>query len=804
MNTGVDLTELNIAKKKIEDSEEQLRIAIEGGEFGTFDFLPKANQLIWSAKTKELFGLPADARVDYETYLAALHPEDRGTSRAIARQQADLKEDGLYELEYRTIGITDDKLRWLRSKGKATYNKEGEAIRYTGVIQDITRQKESAEKIRESNQRFRNIMKQAPVGITILRGPEYIVEMANDTYLRLLDKKEAEFIGNPLFASLPEIEESVHSLLDNVLNSGVPYHGNEVAIPVNRYGKQDISYFDFLYHPLKEEDGKISGVIAIVTEVTEKVEARKKVEDSEKRYNLMLMQSPFAFLILKGKDMVVHLANDSMKEILGKGYDIEAKPLLEVIPEIKGQAFPALLDNVYHTGVPFSANEMLARLTRNGKMEDVYFNYVYQPYYETDDTISGVTVIAYDVTSSVVANKKIEESKQKLDIVIDASELGTYELNLLTDEITCSDKYLEIFGFTEGIAPTHEQLINSLHPAEMQTRNKAFRDGLVSGTLFYQAKILWDDKTIHWIEVKGKVFYDEEKRPVKLIGTVGDITAEKIQQQELTESEKKLRTLSNTLEKQVLARTLELEQKNIDLEKMNKELESFAYISSHDLQEPLRKIQTFATRIKEKEEDNLSDYGRDMFNRMQVAAKRMQTLIQDLLAYSRTNTTERKFETTDLNEIITLVKEDLREELKEKHATIEADHLCAADIIPFQFRQVMHNLIGNSLKFSNQGNPPNIQIKSEIADGMDFENENLTPGKKYCHISFSDNGIGFEQKYSEKIFEVFQRLHGKNEYDGTGIGLSIVKKIIENHHGLIMAKGELNKGATFDIYIPAT
>jgi signal transduction histidine kinase len=193
-----------------------------------------------------------------------------------------------------------------------------------------------------------------------------------------------------------------------------------------------------------------------------------------------------------------------------------------------------------------------------------------------------------------------------------------------------------------------------------------------------------------------------------------------------------------------------------------------------------------------------------MFNRMQDAAKRMQTLIQDLLVYSRTGTQERKFETTNLNEIITDVKEDLMEELKEKHATIEAHQLSDADIIPFQFRQLMHNLIGNSLKFSNPVIPPHIIIKSEIAKGIKFNNENLSPQNKYCHITVSDNGIGFEQQYNEKIFEVFQRLYGQNEYNGTGIGLSIVKKIVENHNGIITAYGELNKGATFEVFIPAT
>ena len=180
----------------------------------------------------------------------------------------------------------------------------------------------------------------------------------------------------------------------------------------------------------------------------------------------------------------------------------------------------------------------------------------------------------------------------------------------------------------------------------------------------------------------------------------------------------------------------------------------------------------------------------------------MQTLIDDLLTYSRTNTQERKFEKVDLNTIIEEVKEDLKEEFQQKHATIEVDEMCEANIIPFQFRQLLFNLLNNSLKFSNPNEAPLIKIKSEIAEGAKFNNQKLSKEVKYCHIRVSDNGIGFEQQYSEKIFEVFQRLHGKNEYKGTGIGLSIVKKIVENHNGIITANGELNKGATFDIYIP--
>ena len=282
--------------------------------------------------------------------------------------------------------------------------------------------------------------------------------------------------------------------------------------------------------------------------------------------------------------------------------------------------------------------------------------------------------------------------------------------------------------------------------------------------------------------------------------------------------EGKLYTLK--LEKAVGERTKELgqanitlEEKNEELQKMNKELEAFAYVSSHDLQEPLRKIQTFAKRILETESQNLTEKGTDYFSRMRAAARRMQKLIEDLLAFSHLTIKERKFENGDLNKIVEDVKSELKETIEEKQATIEATKLCEVKIIPFQFRQVMHNLVSNALKFASPERLPLIIVKSRIEKGSVLNKEKnalpiaqareLSPEKKYCHISVSDNGIGFNPLYKDRIFEVFQKLHGNDEYVGTGIGLAIVKKVVENHNGIITVTSELNKGATFNIYIPA-
>jgi light-regulated signal transduction histidine kinase (bacteriophytochrome) len=255
--------------------------------------------------------------------------------------------------------------------------------------------------------------------------------------------------------------------------------------------------------------------------------------------------------------------------------------------------------------------------------------------------------------------------------------------------------------------------------------------------------------------------------------------------------------------KELVFQNEEKEKRAAELIIANKELLAFTYVSSHDLQEPLRKIQTFVTIILDKENKNLSDNGKHNFQRIQLAAGRMQQLIEDLLAFSRISTTEHKFEKTDLNIIIEEVKADLKDTILEKNAIIEATELCPANIIFFQFRQLMYNLISNALKFSHPDLPPHIVIKSRIVKGNKLNNEKLSPEKNYCHISVKDNGIGFEPHFSNRIFEVFQKLHSKDEYAGTGIGLAIVKKIVENHNGIITATGELNNGASFDIYIPA-
>ena len=304
----------------------------------------------------------------------------------------------------------------------------------------------------------------------------------------------------------------------------------------------------------------------------------------------------------------------------------------------------------------------------------------------------------------------------------------------------------------------------------------------------------------YW-RVQNKPVLDETGEVLYIIHSAVDRTelvklekAERAAQEALVQN-------ARELEQKVQERTKALTEANEKLQKTNKKLEEFNYVASHDLQEPLRKIATFASLIEEREKDNLSGQGKRMLEGIVAAAKRMKLLITDLFTLSQVTSYKESFEKVDLNHVLQKVKEDISLDIEGSGAVIEAEDLGCIIGIPRQLEQLFQNLIGNAIKYSRKEERPLIRIRSETVVMQEEPIDHLVPHTSYGKLTFKDNGIGFDEEYAEKIFQLFYRLHGKTEYPGTGIGLAICKKIAENHKGTIIAKGEEGRGAQFEVYL---
>lgn len=256
------------------------------------------------------------------------------------------------------------------------------------------------------------------------------------------------------------------------------------------------------------------------------------------------------------------------------------------------------------------------------------------------------------------------------------------------------------------------------------------------------------------------------------------------------------------LESRVKERTVELQVYAEELARSNRELEDFAFVASHDLQEPLRKIRAFGNRISTGYAEALDERGQDFLRRMLNAAERMSMLISDLLSFSRVTTRGKDFTDTDLNAIVASVLEDLEIPIEEASAQIEVAKLPVIKADASQMNQLFLNLLSNALKFIKPDQAPHITLRYEAIEDSVAESLHLLPGLKWFKLSLQDNGIGFDQSFAEKIFAPFQRLHGRSEYKGTGIGLAVCRRIIERHNGTIQAFSEPDQGARFDIYLP--
>ena len=365
-----------------------------------------------------------------------------------------------------------------------------------------------------------------------------------------------------------------------------------------------------------------------------------------------------------------------------------------------------------------------------------------------------------EIQERKLIEKNLLETKQDLEIAQKITNVGNWVMEVKSSALTWSDEIYRIFGVSkEDYAPTYDGFLQMIHPDDREfvlTEVEAALKNIKPYDI--QHRIIRPDGTERIVHEKSDLEFNEEGNPVKWIGAVQDITEQhRIQEQ---------------------------------LKLSNVELEKFTYTASHDLQEPLRKVITFGDLLKDACSEKLTDKEKSLIHRMQKASFRMKDLIDDLLAYSRLAHLENNFEPVNLNHIAQEIIEDLEIQISTVGGDIQVYSLPTIEADMVQMRQLFLNLASNGLKYKKPDQPPKIIIKS-------FSGENNSH-----MISFIDNGIGIDCKYSDKIFDAFQRLDGNKNVSGSGMGLFICKKIIDRHNGMITVKSKPNEGATFIISLP--
>ncbi|MDB5253591.1 MAG: hypothetical protein JWP27_2760 [Flaviaesturariibacter sp.] len=669
--------------------------------------------------------------------------------------------------------------RVVERTGAPIVSEEGTYYGWSWYFRDISRSI-------KQEQRFRNVVEQAPDPILILMGEDLVLEVANKALLDLW-KVDETAIGRKFLDILPEMKDQVFvNLLKNVLHTGEPFYGNEVPAIFIQEGKEITRYVNFSYQPYRELNREISGVLITATDVTGQVLARQQKEKTEANFRSLLMQAPIGICILQGEDFIVELANDSYLEIVQRERDaFLGRPLWEGLPEVRTQGFDTILRNVLASGEAFIGREFKVVINRQGREEVLYVDFVYEPLREVDGDWDRIMALAIDVTANVLSRKKIEEAEERARLAIESAELGAFEVDLLTQEIIASERMDEIMGVSHTNVRT--KYIEAVHPDDRAIRQAAYDVAYQTGKLEYDGRVVWQDGSIHWMRVKGRIFFDRQRVPFKMLGVVQDITEQKQFSEELT--------------RQVEERTQQLQESNLQLQKSNEELEQFAYVSSHDLQEPLRKIKLFAGMILESESAKLGELARSRFDKIIDAADRMSSSLRDLLEYASLSR-EEEVEPVDLNKVIENVEVDLELVIAQKNAAITKSGLPVLYAIPLQMHQLFYNLLNNSLKFSKPDVPPVISVSSRVLSTLELVGKaDLKSGPLY-EIRVTDNGIGFDAVHSKKIFTIFQRLHDKKTYSGTGIGLALCKRVVQNHGGDIYTESQPGVGTTFIILLP--
>jgi len=790
VGTVQDVTEKQTLIRSLKHNEQLYKQAQAIAHLGNWSWDIRENRIEWTDELYRIYDLnPEIETINYEKYLSFIHPDDfQNVKNTI---QKCLESHRPYDYYHRIIS-RNGTTKTIHSKGEALLDKNGIPYKLVGTAQDATERQALIDILQTSDALYKQAQAIAHIGNWTYFFADHKMTWSDELFrIYGLEPQSIEIMRESFLELVhPEDRRRIQEFIERAAIDAHPFELNHR----NQWKDGTTRTVHVKGEVLFDDQKNVIGIFGTTQDVTEQQFIEHQLRENQNFIQKIADATPSIIASYNVNIGKFRFVSKGMEQLLG--YESE---------QVMDEGVPFFVKLVHPEDLPLMVeknNTAMKLANSNGETENntiVEFKYRMRhkngkyKWFHTFGTIfdrnaegrvEHLLTISIDITERMEAEEKVLEQEYFIRHIADASPTILYLFDVKNGSVLYINKEIDsVLGYIpEEIVAFGNMVIPELyHPSDatkMKDRLHEYNDAEHPKSLFqFECRMKHKNGEWRWLLVREIVF----KRTVD--GKISEVLGAALDITERREIEEKL-----------FHQTIELQQSN-------KSLEEYAYVASHDLKEPLRKISTFGDRLFSTSNAALDNEGRNYLEKIISSSKRMQQMINDLLSVSMI-TGNKEFEMFSLKAILDDVIQTLDHNIDENKAVIKCDQLPEANIVPSQFRQLFQNLLSNSLKFVRPGIAPHVTITHKYLNPGEVKSYNLAKANKYLQINFKDNGIGFDKQFTERIFTIFQRLHTRSQYEGTGIGLAICRRITENHGGTIIAKSEPNKGSIFTIIIP--
>ncbi|SEJ20238.1 PAS domain S-box-containing protein [Dyadobacter sp. SG02] len=755
----------------------------------------------WNEGMQEIFGYrPEEIESGPNSWFDRIHPDDQ--EQVVKKIYGIIEKGESNWSDFYRFRRADGSYAHVHDRGY-TIQSEGKPVRIVGSMMDISRQLHSDKAREESEENLTFAIQAAQLGTWNLN-PADQSALFNDRCKELYGyPAEADMYYERLVQFIhpddrARVIEAIERTLDPSLR--VPYDVRYRVIGAN---DRKLRWLHCTGQAYFDPSGKPNRFSGISREITSEITSQEKIAWADQQAAMTIEGSGAgSFMVTLATNEIIYSPTMARiitgSEVANMTRDILLASLHPDDVHIRNQAYAEAADN--------GELRYEARFVWNDG--SVHWVRVLGRYlYDSMGKAVSLSGIVMDITDRIESEQQLKVNEEHLRTLIEQAPVATalFVGKEMVIDIP-NEAMLKVWGKGRSVVgkPLHEALPELKGQPFEAILQRIYQTGEAHSEQGARTELVIDGTL-------QTFYYDYTYKPLKntrgevyaILDMAVDVTEQVMSRQELEQSEERYRQLASELERRVGQRTDELHQANIELVNSNNNLQQFAYAASHDMQEPLRKIQSFGSRLLSTYSDKLDDNGKYMLNRIQDASKRMSAMIDDLLAYSRLTTREGEFDEVRIRDIVQSVLADLEISIQEQKTDVIVEDLPVVWGNVSQLTQLMQNLISNAVKYRLPDQESVIRLSyREVEEAEKKTLPKLLPDHRYIRLEVSDNGIGFDEIYLDRIFQMFQRLHGRSEYSGSGIGLALCKKVVQNHHGYITAQSKPGEGATFIVYLP--